>query len=304
MPALLKLIRPANLLFIALTQILVKYALLHNFGASIMLNGFGFSLLVLANLCLAAAGYIINDIYDQEADRINKPEKLIVGKYISENTAFNWFFALNIIGVGLGFYLANMVGYPVFSGIFVFSSAVLYLYAAYLKQVPLLGNILVSCFVGGVVILVGLFELLPAINTQNKQVQSLLFSILLDYAVFAFLINLLREMVKDQQDVQGDHNTGRKTLAVILGNDRNNKLIFFVALIPLLLILHYMYTYLFHNLVAVLYVLLLLIAPLLYVMVRIWAASGKKDYKHLSLILKIILFFGLISIAFLPFILN
>ena len=74
---------------IALVQFLIKYALLEPFGVTITLNLFGFSLLVLATICLAAAGYIINDIYDIDTDSVNKPDKVIVGKTISEKTA-NW----------------------------------------------------------------------------------------------------------------------------------------------------------------------------------------------------------------------
>ncbi|HCY83090.1 MAG TPA: prenyltransferase, partial [Xanthomarina gelatinilytica] len=87
----LNLIRYKNLLLIALVQFLIKYALLDPFleatNLSITLNLFGFTILVLATLCLAAAGYIINDVYDVEIDKVNRPDRVIVGKSISEKTA-------------------------------------------------------------------------------------------------------------------------------------------------------------------------------------------------------------------------
>jgi len=301
MIAYLKLVRWPNLIFITLSLVLIKFSFFEEFGAAIMLNSFGYFLLVLATLCIAASGYVINDIYDVAADKINKPEKLIVGNTISEKKANNLFITLNIIGVGLGFYLANILGKPAFVAIFIFSSALLYLYASYLKQIPVLGNILISLLVGFIVILPGIFDLFPALTSQNKQLQSLLFSILLDYAVFAFLVNLLREMVKDQEDVKGDYNTGLKTLPILLGHSRTNKIIFTIGLLPIAAIVYYIYNYLFENTFLVIYALIFILAPLLYFQVRVWDAKKKKEYTHLSLILKIILFFGLISIGFYQF---
>jgi len=153
---------------IALVQVLIKYALLVPFGVQLTLNGFGFSLLVLSTLCIAAAGNIINDIYDIETDLVNKPKKVIVGKTISEKQANNLFIILNVIGVGLGFYISNLVGKNAFFALFVIISALLYIYASYLKQVLLIGNIVISVLVALSIIIVGLFELLPVITLQNQ----------------------------------------------------------------------------------------------------------------------------------------
>jgi 4-hydroxybenzoate polyprenyltransferase len=266
-----------------------------------MLSTFGYILLILATLCIAASGYVINDIYDVQADKINKPENLIIGNKISEKKANNLFIVLNIIGVAIGFYLANLLNRPGFVAIFIFSSALLYLYASYLKQIPVLGNILISLLVAFVVLLPAIFELFPAISSQNKQIQSLLFSILLDYAVFAFLVNLLREMVKDQEDIKGDYNVGLKTLPILLGHNRTNKIIFLIGILPIAAIAYYSYKYLFANSFLIIYTFLFIVAPLLYFQVRIWEAGKKKHYSHLSLILKFILFFGLISIGLYQF---
>lgn len=294
----LNLIRFGNLVFVAICLLLIRYAFFESTSATVSLSDFGYALLIIANLSLAAAGYIINDIYDVNSDRINKPKKLYIGNGISEKTGFNWFIGLNVIGVGIGFYLANVIGLPAFSALFIFSSALLYLYSTYLKNVPLAGNIAVSFLVAGVAALPGIFDLLPAINAVNREHQAMYFSILLDYSFFGFFINLLREMVKDQEDQQGDYNSGGNTLPIILGTARTNKVIFAIAIMPLVAIVHYVYSYLFEITEAVLYVLFLILAPLLFFMVQIWTASEKKDFSRLSLILKIILFFGLISIGF------
>lgn len=299
----LKLIRFQNLLIIIITQVLIKYALFETFGISITLSDFGFFLLCLSTVSIAAAGNIINDVYDAETDRINKPQKQIIGKTISERSAVTAYIVFTIIGVGIGFYLSNLIGRPGFSAIFIVISALLYLYATYLKNIMLVGNIIVSSLVAMVILIMGLFELLPAITPANQQTQSIIFSILLDYAWFAFLINWIREMVKDQQDVNGDHNTGRNTLPVVLGRSRTNKIIFAIGLIPLLSVIFYISEYLYTNIWAVLYALLFIVGPLLYVLIQILSAKKIAHYLRLSLILKLILVMGLLSLGLYPFIL-
>lgn len=299
----LKLIRYKNLLLIITTQLLIKYALFEAFNISITLSSFGFALLCFSTVCIAAAGNIINDIFDAETDRINKPSKQIVGKTISEKAALNSYIILTILGVGTGFYLSNLIGRPGFSAIFIIISALLYLYATYLKNILLLGNIIISGLVAMVIIIMGIFELLPAITPANQQTQAIIFSILLDYAFFAFMINWLREMIKDQEDVNGDYNTGRNTIPVALGKARANKVIFIVGLIPLVSVLYYMYNYLFANIYALLYALILLIGPLLYFLSTLLSSKTPKDFARLSIILKIVMVLGLVSLGLYPFIL-
>ena len=299
----LKLVRYQNLILIIITQALIKYALFESFGIEITLSFFGFILLCLSTVCIAAAGNIINDIYDLETDRINKPEKKIIGRKISEKAALNAYIIFTVTGVAIGFYLSNLIGRPGFSAIFIIISALLYLYATHLKNIIVVGNLLVSSLVAMTVIIMGLFELLPAITPSNRQTQSIIFSILLDYALYAFLINWLREMVKDQQDIKGDYNTGRNTLPIALGQQRANKFIFAIGLLPVVAIIYYMYNYLFTNLYAVIYTLLFILGPLLYFISIILSAKSRYHYRRLSLILKIILISGLASIGLYPFIL-
>lgn len=298
-----KLIRVQNLLMIFATQFLVKYFLFEPFNIATSLDGFYFFLLVISMVFLAAAGNIINDIYDIQTDAINKPAKQVIGKKISESTAYNWFFTFNILGVGIGFYLSNLVSQPIFTALFILPSAFLYLYATRLKRTVLVGNLVVSIMVAMIIVMVGIFDLIPAITPQNRLTQRTLLLILIDYAIFAFLLNFLREMVKDQEDIKGDYNAGMNTLPVILGREGTNKIIFFVALLPFTGILYYIYVYLSGNISAVVYFIFLILTPLLYFMVKILPAKTTTHYRHLSLVLKIILAAGLLSIGLYPFIL-
>ncbi|WP_417199755.1 geranylgeranylglycerol-phosphate geranylgeranyltransferase [Bizionia sp.] len=296
MQSILSLIRWKNLLMIALVQLLIKYALLESFGVTITLNGFGFSLLIIATLCLAASGNIINDIFDQDTDAVNKPKKVIVGKSISEKTAYSLFIGFNVVGVLIGFYLSHLVGRSGFFALFVIVSGLLYIYASYLKQMILVGNIVISALIALSIIMVGLFELLPAITPQNQETQLTFFKIILDYALFAFCINLIRELVKDIEDIDGDYKVGMNTLPIAIGRARATHVTLALTFIPLAAVIYYVITYLYHNLWIVGYFLIFIIAPLIYVIIRLFQAKLKSDYNFISSLLKIIMLFGMLSL--------
>ena len=288
---------------IALVQFLIKYALLEPFGVTITLNLFGFSLLVLATICLAAAGYIINDIYDIDTDSVNKPDKVIVGKTISEKTANTLFICFNVIGVAIGFYLSHLVGKSGFFSLFIIISALLYVYASYLKQVLLIGNIVVSLLVSLSIIIVGLFELLPVITPQNQETQMTFFKIILDYAIFAFIINFIREIVKDIEDIDGDYKAGMNTLPIAVGRERASKIVFILLLTPLFAVVYYVVTNLYKQLFLVGYFLLFVIAPLIYIIIKSYTAETKKEYHFISNMLKLVMLFGLLSLLLYKYIL-
>ncbi len=289
---------------IALVQLLIKYALFEPFGIDIMLNEFGFSLLILSTLCIAAAGNIINDICDVETDLVNKPHKVIVGIRVSEKTAYNLFITFNVIGVGIGFYLSHLVGKSGFFALFVIISVLLYIYATYLKQTLIIGNIIISALVSLSIIIVGIFDLLPAITAQNQETQLTIFKILLDYASFAFIINFIREIAKDMEDIDGDYKAGMNTLPIAIGRNRASKVLFVLSIIPLATVLYYVLTYLYKQQLAVGYFLVFIIAPLLYVTIKTFSAKTKKEYHHISNILKLIMLFGMLSLLLYPYILK
>lgn len=292
----LNLIRWKNLLMIALAQLLVKYAFLESFGLATSLNGLGITLLILATICIAAAGNIINDIYDVETDFLNKPDKLIIGESISEKTAYNLFIAFNSIGVGIGFYVSHLVGKSAFFSIFVITSSLLYVYATYLKRLPLIGNIVISFLVGLSILIVGVFELLPALTLENRAIQFTFFKIILDYSIFAFLLNLIREIAKDLEDIDGDYKAGMNTLPIAIGRDRTTKFLFVLSLMPLFSIIYYILNSLYKNSFAVGYFIFLVLGPLILVSIKLYSAKSKKDYHFISNILKITMLFGVLSL--------
>lgn len=260
------------------------------------LKDWQFILLVLSTVLIAAAGYVINNIFDQETDNYNKPKDVIVGKSISETNAYYSYVALNVTGVAIGFYLSNAIGKPGFASLFILIAATLYFYATSLKQMLLIGNIIVALLLSFSVLIIGIFNLYPIVNVENQSILANLFSILVDYSVFAFMINFIREIVKDIEDISGDYNQGMNTLPIFIGKQKTAKIVFALSFIPLFSILYYIKIYLFPLVYVCLYMIVFVVAPLLFFMVKIWTAESQKQFHSLSTLLKWILFFGILSI--------
>ncbi len=284
-------------------QSIIKYGFFLPFGVQTTLNYFQFTLLIIATICIAAAGNIINDIYDVDTDFINKPEKIIVGNSISEKTAYNLFIIFNIIGVGLGFYISHSIGKSTFFSIFVIISALLYVYASYLKQTFLIGNIIISMLVSLSIVIVGIFELIPTMTSQNQPFQLVFFKILLHFALFAFLINLIREMAKDIEDIEGDKKAGMQTLPIVIGSEKASKVLFVMSFIPIIAVIYYIHTYLYKQIFVVGYFLVFIVGPLLYVSIRIFNAKTKKDFHFVSNMIKLVMLLGMLSLLLYKFIL-
>ncbi|MFT5254232.1 MAG: 4-hydroxybenzoate polyprenyltransferase [Flavobacteriales bacterium] len=297
--AFLNLIRYQNLLMLAVMQLIFRYGFLKLQNVPLALSDWQYGLLVLSTVLLAAAGYVINDVFDQDTDIENRPKEVIVGKKITEATAYNIYFALNITGVGIGFYLSNVILKPGFAAIFILIAATLYIYATSLKQMLLLGNIVVALLLSFSVIIIGIFDLYPVVDKSNQPIMANLFSILLDFALFAFMINFIREIVKDLEDKKGDEEQGMKTVAIVLGIDKASKLAAILGLIPTAFLLVYINNYFVANnlFAATIYAFVFVVGPLLFFSIKIWPAKNKKEFSKLSLLLKWILFFGIISVV-------
>lgn len=301
--ALLKLIKWPNLLLIAAVQIAIKYALLEPFGVATTLSHFEFGILVLSSLCLAAAGSIIYDIYNVDADTVNCPEQNVINKSISEKKAYNFFFAFNIIAIGLGFYLANTIGRSNFFALFVMISIALYVYATSLKRMPFVGNIVLAALAGLSLLIVGVFDIVPAIYPENASTQSTFLDIIFDYSIFAFILSLLYTTIKNIEDIDGDYKAGHNTLAVAIGRERTKKIAFALSFLPIAAVVYYIINFLSNRLVLMIYALLCLLLPLLYISIKLFLAKTKTDYKHIRFVLKLVMILAIISLILFAFIL-
>jgi len=293
----LNLIRWPNVLMTVLTQLLVIYCILEPSGLPLALEMWQAGLLIAATALLTAGGNVINDIYDVAIDAVNKPEKIIIGKLVTEERAYTLYMVLTSVAVVCGFILANSVDIPALAVVFVVVAFVLYSYATVLKSMLLIGNIVISLLVGLVILIPGIFELVPLATPHTREAQVFLMSLLLDFAVLATVINLAREWVKDCEDINGDHAGGRNTLPVALGRMRAARFVSVFIVVIIAAVAWYIYTYLFKNQVATYYFILAIIGPLLVVVIKLWNASTTKEYSLQSNILKLVLLLGIVSIA-------
>ena len=293
----LKLIRYQNLLMLAFMQLIFRYVFFKFQNIPLALADWQYGLLVLSTILIAAGGYVINNIFDQNTDTINKPSNVIVGKTISETNAYNLYIGLTVTGVAIGFYLSNVIVKPGFASIFILIAATLYLYATSLKQMMIIGNVIVALLLSFSVVIIGIFDLFPTIHEGNQQQLGVVFSILLDYALFTFFLNFMREIVKDLEDIDGDYNQGLNTLPIAIGKSRTAKIVFGLSFIPILFMLYYINKYLLELVFTTVYLLLFVVGPLFYFTVKIWTAKSKKEFHALSLLLKWILLFGILSVV-------
>jgi 4-hydroxybenzoate polyprenyltransferase len=172
------------------------------------------------------------------------------------------------------------------------------MYATSLKQMLLVGNIIVALLLSFSVLLIGLFDLLPATYDGNRAEMRIMFSMLIDYAIFAFLINLIREIVKDLEDMEGDYDQGMNTLAIAIGKVKTSRILMGLAIIATLILLWYINTYLMENAlyVAVVYGFIFVVAPMIFFTIKISSAKSKDEFHLLSKVLKWIIFFGILSV--------
>jgi 4-hydroxybenzoate polyprenyltransferase len=278
-------------------QLVFRYLFLEQSYVDLALTDFNYILLVIATVCVAAGGYVINNIMDQETDEIAKPQNRVVGVSISETVAYNWYIGLTIVGVGIGFYLSNVIYKPTFASMFILVATLLYMYATSFKQIPVLGNVVVALLLSTSIIIIGLFDILPAIDVDNRFRMKEAFNILMEYAVFAFIINLIREIVKDLEDMDGDYQSGINTLPIMMGIPKTKIIVGILTLISIGILAYYINSNLFELDYVIYYSMVFIIGPLIYFGVKLINAVTKKEFHHLSLVLKLILFFGIISIA-------
>jgi 4-hydroxybenzoate polyprenyltransferase len=297
--AFFKLIRWKNLTFIVLGQFLVKYYL-DKFITNPAFDALSFTLLVFSTICIAAAGYIINDIYDLDVDNINKPERVIINKLISEKIANKLYLILNILGLTTGYYLSIRIGNESLFTFFLMSSALLYFYSITLKKIFLIGNLVIASLIGFSLILVVIFDLYEVFQTKNIDftVPNAIFKTVLYYAGFASFLNLIREILKDIEDYEGDKQMDYKTMVVLLGTATSKIFILILNAILIAVLIYLSYTIFSANNTVLFYLFGLIILSI-YLFFRIIESQEKTDFSKLSLLLKLIMLYGIFGIVLL-----
>lgn len=302
--AFLRLVRWPNLVFIAITQILFVYCIVHPVmfaaGAVPNIHGAYFILLMISSVVIAAAGYIINDYFDLNIDLINKPHKLVVDKIISRRWVIFWHLLFSIAGIMLGFYIdwktkVRFLGLANFACV-----ALLFFYSVSLKKKLLAGNIVISALTAWVILVIGWCETSNLLNPNLiSSFAEKITRVSFFYAGFAFVISLVREVVKDLEDIEGDRRYGCNTMPIAWGINATKVFlaVWMVVLTGSLLIVQF-YVLVLRWWWSAAYCILLIIVPLLYIFKMLFSASTSKDYHRLSSLIKLAMFTGILSMIF------
>ena len=304
--AFLKIVRPVNLLIMALTLVLVRYCIfLPVFrlnGLQGLMPGWQFLLLVIATVFIAAGGYVINDVLDIEMDKINKPGKLIIGRQISDVRGKNLHFNLTAVGIVFGIAFSYLSGNVLMGILFVIIPTALFYYSFKYKYLPAIGNIVVALLSALVVIIYWIFEFYhlkgqPELFVDASRYFLLINRLLLSFAAFAFMVSLIREIIKDSQDIEGDARYGCQTLPIYLGIPVTRILLMMLALVTIGAIAWFQ-ALLFRTGYQVMSLLLILTQALLLIsVILIIIAKDKKSFSRLSLLYKWIMLTGMLSLV-------
>jgi 4-hydroxybenzoate polyprenyltransferase len=260
-----------------------------------------FLLLAGATVFIATGGNILNDIYDINADGINKPGKNIVGRKITVANSWTLYWLFTVLGILSGSVLSWLLGQINYALIFLFSAGLLWFYSQKYQCQPLVGNIVVSVLSAVSIGIVWLFqffalsrnaEVFTGLQTEFDTVNRMI----LIYMGFAFGMSLIREVLKDIQDFKGDDRFGCRTFAVVYGIQNARKLaialLWFAALAVVAL------QYYFIQFGFQLHGLYFIILDVLFVItiIKLHKSQDEKDFANLSVLIKLIMIFGVSSI--------
>jgi 4-hydroxybenzoate polyprenyltransferase len=300
--AFLRMLRIPNLFFIALTQLLFYNAIilpiLSEINISPAITGLPFILLVTASVLIAAAGYIINDYFDINIDQVNKPEGNVVDTIVSRRWAMAWHFVLSGVGILLSSYVAWKTGYwYILYGNFI-CVLLLFGYSVSLKRKLLSGNILISLLTAWVILIICVPEIKieTMVSPGIAEASNKIIRIGILYAAFAFISSLIREAIKDIEDMKGDEKYGCRTMPIVWGVNATKVYIavWLIVIIALLAVLQ-VYVFRFGWWWAMVYSIIMIVLPFIYIFIRLFRATDSMEYHSLSNWAKLTMLTGILS---------
>ncbi len=305
--AFFKLIRYPNLVFIALTQVLFYYCILlptylKHPESIISLGEKELIILIVSSLCIAAAGYIINDYFDLNIDKVNRPDRLVIEKMIKRRWAILWHFSLSATGLALSFYLCWLINNPL-PGIFnTIAVILLWFYSTTFKKQLLIGNIIISLLTAWAVLVIYMCEVkLNIISISPSQLAFIndIFQAAVLYGGFAFILSVIREAVKDMEDIEGDTKYNCRTMPIAWGI-RASKVytaVWIIVLGAALLILSIFAVQIKWWWLAV-YIITTVLTPLYYIFRKLRRAMHSRDFGAISTLVKLVMLSGILSMLF------
>ena len=296
MLAFLRLIRFPNLLIIALTQYLIRYCIIMPIlGEQHLFSDTIFMYLVLATVLVAAGGYTINDYFDTKVDAINRSEKMVVGRKIKRRQAQLLHLLFTITSIAISFYVGYKLNLIPWAFMTVGAAILLWFYTVNYKKKYLVGNLVISLLTTALVVTLGLCEIIPALSSSLSAEAAYGLKILLVYAGFSFLLTLIREIIKDVEDRKGDASQQYTTLAIVLGVNKSKKVIISLSLITGVLIFSSAIIAFGDQYLKLAIVMIAVLLPLLYLIYKVTNARATSSFSKVSLITKIIMLTGLLS---------
>jgi len=302
----LKLIRYPNLIFIVLTQLglhyLVVLPILRDAQIASSLNHLDVALLILSTVLIAAGGYIINDYFDVQIDRVNKPDRVYIDRTIKRRVAILIHQVFSGIAVLIGVYLAWKVGNLKLMFIQPIVIGFLWFYSTGYKKQPLTGNIVVAFLTAFVVLIVGLYQTSLFRDPNAAYGAYAVFVRLFFYFVFAFLVSVMREIVKDMEDVEGDERFGSRTLPILYGISKTKYIVYGVAAVTFVLVAWVQYSrFVYNDYLTIIYLLQTLQVPLGVIVWQLYVSDSPKHFRRVSTLIKLLMLMGIFSMAYLYF---
>lgn len=321
----LRLIRPVNLLIIALTMYAMRFFfvdfLLRDAGSfSVTNEPLDFALLVFSTVLIAAAGNIINDYFDVKADRINKPNRLIITKHLKRRWAIVTHWLFNFVAFGIAIYLSSRHDSFVYLFIHLLSINLLWFYSMHFKRRYAIGNIIIAGLTGLVPILVSVYFLNVfnlgltdtnwlkslysigqdyfSFNPQTSNTGRLILNFGFAMGVFAFLTNLTREVTKDVEDVRGDVELGARTIPIVSGIAFTKQVVSILLLLPAAIFLGFMCCSGWlpaADMVVVLAPIALAVLIQVLALAWLWLSKSDERYRVVNNLLKLSMLSGLFT---------
>jgi len=290
-----RLFRPVNLAIIGIIQIIVQYNVIrgHVPASVILFEHWQFAFIAIITICGGAAGYVVNDIYDVNIDAHNKPGKNVI-RHISKRTGWMLYAAIALSGLVLTILLGDPYRIPGI-GVYVGATIMLWAYSAYFKKQPLIGNIIVSFFAALVVYVIWLGQ---SINIPVGADVSFPYHIVLMYTGFAFFTTILREIVKDAEDLSGDTLHGARTLPAVIGINSSKYIC--IAIIVLLATCIGCWLILMLGSISHLaswYMIITVVLPLVVVIWFIGRAKEASEWHFISQFIKVVILAGTLFLA-------
>jgi 4-hydroxybenzoate polyprenyltransferase len=304
----LRLVRWPNLLFIFLAEALFHFCIYKPLYPNAALTGDDpFYFIVATSICIAAAGYIINDYFDVNIDQVNKPKMVVVGAHISRRWVIFWHLVLSMAGVYLSLIVFPFQQYLHIHFSNLATILILWFYSTNFKRDFLVGNVVIAVLTAWTigVVYFSKFTLLQLVHPANMLPTDLkFFKLMLLYSSFAFILTLIREALKDMEDMGGDEKFGCKTMPIAWGL-QTTKVYVAVWLMVIILVLTIIQLYAIPLgwWIPILYSSITIIAPLVYVLFHLKQAYTKKDFNQLSNLIKLAMLMGILSMGFFYFVL-